>query len=601
MWKFRVKEISFIFIGAIFFWIADTIIDELLFEKRSFADALFFNIPHHDIYMRLTTVAAIIVFGLVIVRYANKLNESEGRYRQLFDNVNDAIFIHPIASPDIPANFMEVNAKATGLLGYNRNELLQLSFADLVPPETSQELDAMVEELIVDQHVLSETILVTKDGRQIPVEINAHLVDLLGRPTILSIARDITLRRQAQEALMQKDMHLRAIFRGAAIGMVLFDLEGRFLEVNPAAQKISGYDQDELLGRHFRVMSFPDDMEPSLTWFAELAAGKRDLYQLEKRFLCKDGKLLWGSITVSLIRDAAGRPRYAIGMMENITARKEAEAALHQAHAELEERVEARTRELGQVILKLRREVEERRAAQEAQRQSEEQLHALTSKFLTSQEMECRRISRELHDELGQALMLLKFKLNALADKPPKSFPDLRRQYDSLLNNLDGIIENLRCLSRDLSPTILEELGLSSALRFLLEEVSKYSKINNHTVETAEIDDLFAHNTQINIYRIFQESLTNIVRHSQARQISVAIQKHDDYVSFYIADDGRGFDVQQVLAREPSQRGLGLAAMQERVRIAGGDLDIRSQIGSGTRITFTIPTRLGSSDRDETI
>jgi PAS domain S-box-containing protein len=601
MWNLRVKEISFILIGAIFFWLADTIIDELLFKKRSFADALFSNIPNHDIYMRLTTVAVVIVFGLVIVRYANKLNESEGRYRQLFDNVNDAIFIHPIASPEIPPNFMEVNAKATGLLGYNRNELLQLSLADLVPPETSLELDAMLEKLMVDQHALSETVLVTKDGRQILVEINAHLVDLLGRPTILSIARDISLRRQTQEALIQKEMRLQAIFGGAAIGMALVDLEGRILEVNPAAQKISGYDQDELLGHHFRVMSFPGDMEPDLALFAELAAGKRELYQLEKRFLRKDGKLLWGSLTVSLVRDAAGRPRYAIGMMEDITARKEAEAALHQAHAELEDRVEARTRELGQVILKLRREVEERRLAQEAQRQSEEQLHALTCKFLTTQEMECRRISRELHDELGQALMLLKFKLNALADKPPESFPDLRKQYDSLLNNLDDIIENLRRLSRDLSPTILEELGLSSALRFLLEEVSKYSEIDHYTIETAEIDDLFPHNTQINIYRIFQESLTNIVRHSQARQVSVAIQKHDDYVFFSIADDGRGFEVQQVLAREPSQRGLGLAAMQERVRIASGNLDIWSQIGSGTRITFTIPTRPGSSDRDEAV
>jgi PAS domain S-box-containing protein len=601
MWKFRMKEISLILIGSMFFWIADMIIEEYFFRKRSFADALFFNIPHHEIYMRLTTIMAIIVFGLVIVKYVNKLNESEGRHRQLFDNINDAIFIHPIVSPDSPPNFLEVNARAAKLLGYNRNELLQLSFADLVPGETSQELDAMLEKLMADQHILSETTLVAKDGRQTPVEINAHLVNLQGRPTILSIARDITLRRQAQEALRQNEMRFRAIFGGAAIGMALVDLEGHILEVNPAAQRISGFHQDELLGRHFRVMSFPGDEEPELTLFAELAAGKRDLYQLEKRFLCKDGKLLWGSLTVSLVRDEAGQPRYAIGMMEDVTARKEAEDALHQVHAELEQRVEARTRELAQVILKLRREVEERRAAQEAQRQSEEQMHTLTSKFLTSQEMERRRISRELHDELGQALMLLKFKLNVLADKPPKSRPALRKQYDSLLNDLDGMIENLRRLSLDLSPTILEELGLSSALRFLLEEVKKYAAIENYTIDTAEIDDLFPHPTQINIYRIFQESLTNIVKHAQARQVSVAIQKHDDYVSFSIADDGRGFDVQQVIGREPSRRGLGLAAMQERVRIAGGTLDIWSQIGFGTRITFTIPTQVENSEENETI
>ena len=560
MWNLRIKEISFILIGSIFFWIADTIIDEFLFRRRSFADALFFNIPHHEIYMRLTTVAAIIIFGLVIVKYANKLNESQGRYRQLFDNVNDAIFIHPIISRDTPSNFIEVNARAASLLGYNRNELLQLSLADLVPPETSPELEAMLEKLMVDQHFLSETILVGKDGRQTPVEINAHLVDLLGRPTILSIARDITQRRQAQEALRQNEMRFRAIFGGAAIGMALVDLEGRILEVNPAAQRISGFHQDELLGRHFKTMSFPGEEEPELTLFAELTAGNRDQYQLEKRFVCKEGKLLWGSLTVSLVRDVAGQPRYAIGMVEDITAHKEADEALQRAHAELERRVEERTMELARTILKLQREVEERRGAQEAQRQSEKQLLALTSQLLTSQEMERRRISRELHDELGQALMLLKFKLNALADKPPKSRPALRKQYDALLIDLDAMIENLRRLSRDLSPTILEELGLSSALRFLLEEISKYGRMENFSLETAEIDDLFPHSTQINIYRIFQESLTNIVRHSQARRVSVAIRKYDDYVSFSIVDDGQGFDVQQALAREPSRRGLGLAA-----------------------------------------
>ena len=145
------------------------------------------------------------------------------------------------------------------------------------------------------------------------------------------------------------------------------------------------------------------------------------------------------------------------------------------------------------------------------------------------------------------------------------------------------------------------ELGLSSALRFLLEEISKYGRMENFSLETAEIDDLFPHSTQINIYRIFQESLTNIVRHSQARRVSVAIRKYDDYVSFSIVDDGQGFDVQQALAREPSRRGLGLAAMEERVRIAGGTMDIQSQIGAGTSISFTIPVRPGSGYRNETV
>jgi PAS domain S-box-containing protein len=590
MKNIRIKEIGFILIGTMVFWLMDTMVDEFIFMKRSFLDAILLNVPSHEIFIRFTTVVAIVVFGILIMRYSNRLNESEGRYRQLFDNINDAIFIQPFTTSDIHAKFIEGNAGATRILGYSRDELLKLSLADTIPPENRREPSAVMQRLLAERHVLYDTVQVAKDGGRTPVEINAHLVDLRGRPTILSIARDVTKRLQAEEALKQSEARFRAIFEGAAIGIVMVDLEGRIIEVNPAAQKMSGYRPDEVLGRHFSEISFPADMELDQEFFSELASGKRDLYQVEKRYVCKEGKLLRGSLTVSLVRDSEGQPRFAIGMVEDITARKNAEEALQEVHHELERRVEKRTLELAQANLELTREVEERRSAEEALRESQEELHTLTSQFLEAQEIERRRISIELHDELGQALMLLKFKLSSLADKPHKNPKAMRKDYDDLLNYLDGIIENIRRLSRDLSPTILEELGLSSALRFLLEEFSKYSDINNYSFDTDEIDHLFSPQGQINIYRIFQESLTNIVKHSQAQKISVVIKKHDDYVSITVQDDGKGFDVEQTLAQETSQRGLGLAAMHERVRMAGGSLNIWSQPGSGTRITFTIPT-----------
>ena len=586
------REIFFIAIIGLAFWVLDALAEKLVHNK-SFFDVVFFNIPVIDLIARLLTTLVIVISGILIAIYSNKVNESMGRYRQLFDKMHDAIFITPATSSSDRANIIEVNAEATHRLGYSREELQKFALADLVPPENSAELLAMNQRLLVERHVLYETVQIAKDGGRNPVEINAHLVDLQGRPAIMSIARDIGKRKQVEGALKQSEALFRAIFQGAGIGMAMLDLDGRIIQVNTAAQTATGYSQEELSGKPFNELPSPDENTPDLELFRELASGRRDHYQVEKRYRCKQGRILWGGLTVSLVRDPEGLPRFAIGMVEDITARKNAEAALRQAHHELERRVEERTAALNQANLELKREVDERRSAEKALRNSQEQLQTLTSQFLTAQEAERRRISLELHDELGQAMMLLKFKLSSLADKPHKNRQVLRKDYDALLNYLDGIIENVRRLSRDLSPTILEELGLSSALRFLLEEVKKYSDIKNFSLESDEINGLFPPQTQINIYRIFQESLTNIVRHSGAQNISMVINKHDDYASFTIQDDGAGFDLDQVLAREVSQKGMGLAAMQERARIAGGSLDIQSQAGSGTRISFIIPTTPG--------
>jgi PAS domain S-box-containing protein len=583
----RKKQLLYIFMVGILFWLFDAVIDNLLYKNFSLAGS--FSFSGKEFFLRSSSMLVIMVAGVMIGIYSNRLTESEGRYRQLFDNLNDAIFITPALSSVRDAKIVEANAEAFLLLGYNLNELRQFSLADLAPAAKLPELSAIIRKLQVEKHALYETVQVAKDGSQIPVEIHAHLVDLLGRPAIMSLARNITERQQVENALRQSEARFRAIFEGAAIGMAMVDLEGRFVAANPACQRDTGYTEAELTGKHFSELTLSGDPDPELEKFAALAAGKLDHYQIKKRFQGKEGQVIWGNLTVSLVRDPEGRPQFAIGMVEDITARKGAEDALRQAHDEMERRVLERTNELALANLDLQFEVEERRTAEAALRQSQEQLQALTSQLLDAQEAERRRISLELHDELGQALLLLKFKLSALVNKPEKKSQTLDKEYDLLLHELDGIIENVRRLALDLSPTILEELGLSSALRFLLEQVGKYSAIKVSSLNIDEIDGLFAPHTEINIYRIFQESLANIIRHSQAQLISIIIKKQGNIVSFTVQDDGSGFDVDKILGRKASRRGLGLAAMQERLRIEGGEFKIHSQEGAGTRISFSLP------------
>ncbi len=245
----------------------------------------------------------------------------------------------------------------------------------------------------------------------------------------------------------------------------------------------------------------------------------------------------------------------------------------------------------GLLALILGIDITERKQAGEKLRESEQNLRYLASQLLAAQESERKRISRELHDEVQQALLILKMKLRNIEKDLPPDQVGLRKDSPDLFEDIDGIIDNIRRLSRDLSPYVLEDLGLSGAVRHLVREFGDLHNIE-WSIGLDEIDDLFDRESQICIYRIFQESLTNIAKHASANKIEVMVQRHDAYVLFQLADDGKGFDVIKV-ARDAIGKGLGLMAMDERVRMLGGNLKISSQEGQGTRVSFVVPIRAG--------
>jgi signal transduction histidine kinase len=232
------------------------------------------------------------------------------------------------------------------------------------------------------------------------------------------------------------------------------------------------------------------------------------------------------------------------------------------------------------------RDVTQERHAEDALRESEKQLRNLSSQLLTAQETERRRISRELHDELGQSLTLMKIRLRLIEKQLTRKPAGILQECRDMLRYIDETIENVRRLSRDLSPSILEDLGLTAALRWLI------SNIENHhvrvTFDTADIDHLFLPEAQIIIYRILQEALTNIAKHAQAKNVTVLVKKDEEKTCFFIEDNGKGFDPKQIIRKDAAEKGLGLAIMQERARMVGGSLEIWSQEGRGTRIALTL-------------
>jgi PAS domain S-box-containing protein len=365
---------------------------------------------------------------------------------------------------------------------------------------------------------------------------------------------DITELKRAEEAIRESEERFRGIFENTTIGLYRTNPDGRVLMANPALLHMLGYSCfKELAQRNLEKEGY----EPNYTrsTFKQRIESEGQVIGLESAWQKRDGTTLFVRESARVIRDEADNVQYYEGTVEDITERKRAEEAL---------------------------------------RESEERLRLLSSHLLTAQETERRRISIELHDELGQALIALKHRLRSVEKKLPEDQTTLREECESALKYVDQVIEDVRRLSRDLKPSLLEELGLSAALQRLLDDFAKHFRIET-SIGGTYIDTLFSREAQIIVYRIFQEALTNIAKHAEATHVSIVARKQDQCVSFLVEDNGRGFDVKRAAIRNPTGRGLGLTAMEERALMLGGSLDISSQEGTGTRISFTIPIRSDGS------
>jgi PAS domain S-box-containing protein len=330
--------------------------------------------------------------------------------------------------------------------------------------------------------------------------------------------------------------------------LVVVDPDARIRSVNKATCKLLGYKEDELIGRDISLIVPQEEPVFGGTGFKRLF-GEATIINQELDYVTKTGKPIPMLFSAAMLEDKAGGIEGTVGIARDITERKQAEEAL---------------------------------------RQSERELHFLSSQLLTAQEKERRRLSRELHDELGQALMVLKLKVRSIQRALGTGQTSLSGECDEVIGYINEVTEDVRRLSRDLSPSILEDLGLSAAIRWLVEASTKHYNIKS-SLDMTEMDDLFSHEGRITVYRIVQECLTNIAKHAQATQVSIAISKQDGGILFSVEDDGKGFDVKEAFGRDPTKKGLGLSAMYERGRILGGSLDIWSEKGTGTRITFKVP------------
>ena len=518
--------------GGVFLWLMDAILDKFdKFPNEPFLKVLLLDAPSHEFWIRPIFVLSFTIFGLLIAFYMQKGRFSEGRYRHLFASINDIVLVKPFTQQIETEKFLEANPVASQKLGYTKEELLQLSVKDLVDPEKLYQLQEFTETLRACGHICFETALVTKAGEAIPAEVSSHVIKFNGKSSVLSIARDISERKKSEAEIRRL-----ASFPQLNPNPVLeVDTTGAITFTNEACLETV-----KKLGETPEAF-LPGDMADILQAAVQDGGG-----QFRREVEIKGA---WFSEFIYFT------PQFNVARIFPI-------------------------------------EITGRRKAEECLRDSECQLRILTTRLLEVQEDERSRIAKEMHDELGQSLMLLKLQLSSVMDHLRKDQRKLRQECSFMLNDVDALIENIRRLITDLSPTVLEELGLAAAIKLLLEEFAKHYNIDASMVNFDDIDNLFPAPVRLGIYRIFQESLTNIGKHAKATRVSASIQKMGQQVSFLIKDNGQGFNLEGILGQENRTKGTGLSTMIERARLAGGQLDINSRVGAGTEIAFTIPARV---------
>jgi PAS domain S-box-containing protein len=318
------------------------------------------------------------------------------------------------------------------------------------------------------------------------------------------------------------------------------------LYIDPTFMAILGYDRPAP-SRLEELLEYIHAQDQPATRVAALACaeGRSTVYAQEHRMITRDGRIRWFQCRGSVIE--GGR---VVGTFWDITERKEAEAALRESELALRAR--------------------------------HAEIQDLAGRLIAAQEVERGRIARDLHDDLSQKLALLTIDIDQLGRQ--KVLPrDVIDRVEEISRRAAEIATDVHQLSHQLHPTKLEALGLVSAIQSVCRDVS-----NQHGVAVEfkheRVPPVVAPDVALCLYRIVQESLRNVVKHSGSRRAMVSVAASDGMLVLQVADQGRGFDV-----GETDHAGLGLVSMRERVTFVGGDIVVRSTPGHGTRIGVRVP------------
>lgn len=467
-----------------------------------------------------------------------RLEENEARFRGLFF-ANQAIKL--LVDAETKA-VVEANDAALRFYGYSREQMLKLSLHDisLTPP---QDLAERTSRLMKEGTAFFESKHRRVDGTLLDVEVYAGTIQDKGRRTVFSIVHDISERKEAERQVVEQRNHLTALMNALGDSAMLLDMRGRIITLNTAAANALNGSGKKLTGRVlFKCMAEGESAAHRRMFREVLSRGKpvRDELAL--------GESVW-DVTYYPVFDVQGQVAGVALYSKDVTAR----------------------------------------------RRSEERMRWLSGRVLSAQEEERKRIGRELHDSTAQTLSGIKFmveaELRAMDRKGVQWDTSGMRKVVSLLQ---GAITELRRIIMDLRPTVLDDLGLLSAMRWLQDEFSVMHPDIGFRL-WLDLDEACLDERQKSVlFRVAQEALANAARHSGADALSVSLTREETFCCLAVTDNGVGFE-----PGETPPAGIGLDSMRERLELVEGQLHIASEKGRGTQVRAVVPLRTWSGRRND--
>ncbi|MBW1676335.1 MAG: PAS domain S-box protein [Deltaproteobacteria bacterium] len=359
-----------------------------------------------------------------------------------------------------------------------------------------------------------------------------------------SIIEKVVRERKLKETLRESEERYRASFDNSVDAINIFSEDRRFLDVNKKLIQFSGYSKEEILSMKLEDL-YPESVKPATKERIQKMLQGEEVSVFETYLLTKKQEKIPVEVGVTALKDCYGQKIVFQGNIRDITERKRAQ----------------------------------------------EHVHTLSQQLMKAQENERQRLSRDLHDLVGQDLSALKIGLDTLFDDQAEVPPGKRQRVAELSKTVQGTIISVRDLAYGLRPTSLDQFGFAKTILRYCEEFSARTGVKVDFF-AAGLDDLkFDSDTEITLYRLIQEGFNNVKKHADATEVTIRLVASFPDIILRIEDNGKGFDIQNRLVSAVDEKRMGLRSMEERVALLGGKMSIESRVMQGTKILIEIPIK----------